>query len=91
MSKLRDILDDLVTKEHNHAVKGDTTDFVLRDIAAAEQQIKDIFNELVGETGEDEDMEELWARGDEMDITSELHSEGINMFKVELRKKLEDL
>jgi hypothetical protein len=91
MSKLRDILDDLVTKEHNHAVKGDTTDFVLRDIAAAEQQIKDLFNELIGETGEDEDMEELWARGDEMDITFALHAEGINSFKTELRQKVNEL
>jgi hypothetical protein len=51
MSKLRDILDDLVTKEHNHAVKGDTTDFVLRDIAAAEQQIKDLMLETAEQAG----------------------------------------
>jgi hypothetical protein len=60
-------------------------------IEQAKQQIKDLFNDLIGEDATIADMEELWARGDEMDITSELHSEGMNMFKVELRKKLEDL
>jgi hypothetical protein len=58
---------------------------------AFKQQIKDLFNELIGEDTTIADMEELWARGDEMDITSELHAEGMNMFKVELRREVSDL
>jgi hypothetical protein len=84
MSKLDNILD-------NSLYVNEKDDYNTDFKPETKQQIKDLFNELIGETGEDEDMEELWARGDEMDITSALHAEGINMFKAELRQKVQEL
>jgi hypothetical protein len=84
MSKLDEILDDSLYVDE----KDDYNTYLK---PGTKQQIKDLFNELIGEDATIGDMEAIWARGDEMDITSELHAEGMNMFKAELRKKLEDL
>ncbi len=50
-----EILDDLVTREHNHAARGNTMDFVLRDIAEAKRHLAEAVEQIIGNNSPKQD------------------------------------